>query len=154
MKTRLTENQWQAEGGTGPERRPCASAPTRLGACPTCTRVNLWEQGHLAATLTTQSGASHSGIPILRVQDPTYHDSIDLEPAEFAPCREDDLPETAAELLVHIHARRPLTGEALDCARRFLKQWPDGPQLPEEGGVPARDGSLRLEDRPEYPLAA
>ncbi|MGO8928139.1 MAG: hypothetical protein ACLQU3_14810 [Limisphaerales bacterium] len=88
------------------------------------------------------------------MQDPTYHDSIDLEPAEFAPCREDDLPETAAELLVHIHARRPLTGEALDCARRFLKQWPDGPQLPEEGGVPARDGSLRLEDRPEYPLAA
>ena len=153
MRTRFTESQRKREVG-GEERRTCPGAAGRLGSARTGMHVNIWEQGRLAATLTTRSLASHYGVPVLRVKDPTYHDSIDLGPTEFAPCREDDPPETAAELLVHIHAKRPLTGEALDAARRFLSQWPEGPQLPEPGGVRVPGASRHPEDHSEYPLAA
>jgi hypothetical protein len=129
MKTGLTENKWQAEEGR-PEGRPCSGIPGRQVVARPSIHLNIWEHGHVAATLTTRSLASHAGVPVLRVKDPTYKDSIDLGPADFVPCREDDPPETAAELLVHIHAHRPLKGKALDGARRFLSQWPDGPQLP------------------------
>jgi hypothetical protein len=129
MKTRLGEIQWQSDERR-PEGRPCSGTPGRLAAVRPSIHLNLWDQGHVAATLTTQSFASHSGIPVLRVKDPTYKDSIDLGPADFVPGREDDPPETAAELLVHINAHRPLEGKILEGARRFLSQWPDGPQLP------------------------
>jgi hypothetical protein len=130
MKTRFAEENWQCEAGR-PEWRACARTPARSEAFPTSIHLNILQQGHCFVTLTIRSFASHDGTPELQVTDPLYHDSVDLRPADFAPCREDDPPETAAELLLHIHARRPLTGKALDCARRFLKQWPVGPQLPD-----------------------
>jgi len=153
MKTRFTASQRKLEAGVV-ERRNCLGVAGRFGAVRTGMHVNIWEQGRLAATLTTRSLDSHCGVPVLRVKDPTYHDSVDLGPADFAPCREDDPPETAAELLVHIHANRPLTGAALVGARQFLRQWPAGPQLPEHSGDLAPDGSAHPEDQSERPLAA
>ena len=129
MKTQLDEIQWQSDADR-PVARPCSGTPGRLAAVRPSIHLNLWDQGHVAATLTTRSQASHSGMPVLRVKDPMYKDSVDLGPADFVPCREDDPPETAAELLMHLHAHRPLKGKILDGARQFLSQWPDGPQLP------------------------
>jgi hypothetical protein len=116
--------------------------------------INIWEEGRILVTLTTESSGSHSGIPVLRVKHPAYEDSVDLGPADFVPCGEDEPPGTAAELLVHIHAKRPLTGEALDGARRFLSQWPDGPQLPEPYSALALDASLHPEHRTQRPPMA
>jgi hypothetical protein len=152
MKARFNENTWRSDGGA-PEGRPFSATLARFGAFGTNIHINIWEQGRVLVTLTTQSSASHSGIPVLRVKHPAYEDSLDLGPADFAPCGEDEPPRRAAELLVHIHAKRPLTGGALDGARRFLSQWPDGPQLPEEGGVLVTDRSPHRQHRPECPPA-
>jgi len=153
MKPRFLENKWPAKR-TRPEGRSSSVTPVRLGAFRESHHVNIWAQGRRSVTLATRGYAWFYGVSVLQVRDPAYLDIVDLRPADFAPCQEDDPPETAAELLIHIHAKRPLKGEALACARRFLSQWPNGPQLPEEGGVVRNDGSPRLEGRPQYPLAA
>src|SRR5512135_1227694 len=153
METRFTKDKWRSDGG-GRLGGRCSDTSARRGAFSNGLELNIWHQGCSFVTLTTRSFASHDGIPVLRVTDPTYHDSVDLGPAEFAPCREDEPPETAAELLVHIHAHGPLTGQALEGARRFLGQWPDGPQLPEAGRVPA-PAPLSLESAvPPQPLSS
>ena len=63
----------------------------------------------------------------MRVEHPDI--KADLGPADLAPPAEAEGPGTAAALLLRIHAKRPLKGEALDGARLFLSQWPEGPQL-------------------------
>ena len=89
--------------------------------------TQIWKHGKVRISLTTESSASHHGIPVLRVEHPEI--SADLRPADLAPAAEGEGPSTAAALLVRIHAKRPLKGEALDGARRFLSQWPEGPRL-------------------------
>jgi hypothetical protein len=89
----------------------------------------IWKRGGVTVTLTTESSASHYGIPVLRVDHPACDGSVDLGPADLAPAAEGEAPGTGAALLLTIHANRPLKGEALDGARSFLSQWPDGPQL-------------------------
>jgi hypothetical protein len=153
MKTTLTANQSQSSSGP-PEGGPFPGTLERVAALPKARRVNIWEEGRRRVDLTIQSCALFHAVSRLRVRDPGYLDIVDLGPADYAPCREDDPPETAAELLIRIHAKRPLRGEALDCARQFLSQWPEGPQIPEKGGVLDRDSSSRLEGPAHYPLAA
>lgn len=89
--------------------------------------TQVWKHGKVAVTLTTESCASHYGIPVLRVQHPSG--DVDLGPADLAPAAEDEPAGTAAALLLTIHAHRPLKAETLEAARLFLSQWPDGPQL-------------------------
>lgn len=152
MKSQLFETKRQC-AGSRLEGGPLSGTPGRLGAFRESKHVNIWERGRRSVTLATGSYVQCSGASVLQVRDPAYLDIVDLGPADFAPCLEDDPPETAAELLVQIHAKRPLTGEALDCARRFLSQWPEGPQLPEKGRVLAPNGLPRGKGRPQYPLA-
>ena len=151
MKTRFAWNQGQPEAGE-PQLGRFLDAPARLRPFGKDLHVNIWAQGHIWVTLTTISPASHHGIPVLRVKHPAYEESIDLGPADFAPCREDEPPETAAELLLHIHAKRPLTGEALDGARRFLGQCPEGPQLPDRSASGPAD-SMHSQGRDHSPTA-
>lgn len=92
--------------------------------------------GGVTASLTTDSPASHYGIPALRIEGPGVEQWPDLGPADVLPSK---MP--AAHLVVAcalgqlpggvggtIH---PMSAEVLEAARRFLAQWPEGPQLAE-----------------------
>jgi hypothetical protein len=91
----------------------------------------IWKHGKVTVTLTTESPCSHYGIPSVRIDHPTIGpgDSNDFGPADIAPRTPDEAPGTVAALVCAIHRARPLSGEALDGAKVFLSQWPDGPQL-------------------------
>ncbi|MGD0258964.1 MAG: hypothetical protein ABSD29_03975 [Verrucomicrobiota bacterium] len=87
----------------------------------------IWNVGSLTVLLTTYSPRSRYGIPVLRVRHPKG--DSDLGPTDLLP-KEGQSKSPAAVLLLAIHAAHPLTGKALEGARQFLRQWPDGPQLP------------------------
>ena len=89
--------------------------------------IRIWQHDKATVSLTTDSSDSYYGIPVLRVEHPEMN--ADLGPTDLAPTAEGEGLGTAAALLLRIHAERPLKGEALDAARRFLSHWPEGPQL-------------------------
>ena len=92
-------------------------------------QVNIWKRGRVSVTLTTESTASHYGVPVLRVKHPSGNS--DLGPADICPRLKKETPGTAASLLACIHFTKPLTGDTLKAAQAFLAQWPDGPQIGE-----------------------
>jgi hypothetical protein len=92
------------------------------------------------ATLTTGSSQSSHGILVLRLKGTltggSYAEHVDLEPSDIFM-----FAMTAAEFVVacasgtlptgwggKIH---PMSKETREAARRFLAQWPEGPQLEE-----------------------
>ena len=79
--------------------------------------------GHIA-TLTTQSPASHYGVPALRLEG----DGLDGLP-DFGPA--DTLPSgiTAAELVVRATGDGVWTIGDLEAAQNFCAQCPTGPQV-------------------------
>jgi hypothetical protein len=93
------------------------------------------------AILTTESPASHYGIPVVRVEGRGVEGWPDLGPADMLPTG-----LSVAELVIHLlsHGKPPadfggrvpkaaLRAPVLQAARNFLRQWPEGPQLPETG---------------------
>jgi hypothetical protein len=93
------------------------------------------------AILTTGSSQSSHGIPVLRLKGtltgPGYADHVDLGPSDMFFV----FAMTAAEFVVACARGKlpPGTGgrihkmskETRETARRFLAQWPEGPQLEE-----------------------
>ena len=71
--------------------------------------------------LTTNSPASHYGIPALRIET---DEGPDLGPSEFL--RNGKLAAAVVAAWATKKCRKP---EELEAARRFLRQWPDGPQV-------------------------
>ena len=75
--------------------------------------------------LTTDSSASHYGIPVLRI------DGEDID-GDFGPA---DIIGTAPSIIYAAEAvagwaKQPgRTAEEIKAARSFLRQWPDGPQV-------------------------
>ncbi|MBI4560552.1 MAG: hypothetical protein HY724_00800 [Candidatus Rokubacteria bacterium] len=91
----------------------------------------------VTATLTTESSASHYGIPALRIEGPGVEDWPDFGPADVLgsgltaaaivrACAVGKLPDGIGG---RIHKMDETAREA---AQRFLAQWPDGPQIPAE----------------------
>ena len=85
------------------------------------------------AYLTTSSPVSHYGIPILRIE------AEDID-GDFGPSDIIDGTMTAADIIVGWAKRPGRTNDELIAARKFLGQWPEGPQL--HGGK--RPGSGRV----------
>jgi hypothetical protein len=77
--------------------------------------------GH-TATLTTDSPASHYGISALHLEGVGMDNLPDLGPADVLPSG-----LTAAHLVCAVADR--LSDTARQAARKFLAQWPEGPQL-------------------------
>lgn len=100
--------------------------------------IRIKTTGDVMAYLTTDSPMSHYGIPALRFA-PGFDDpnrSCDYGPADLVThgeAAEAFGPEPAAEFIVRwVNGQRDnLTAEAIDAAKRFLAQWPDGPQIAE-----------------------
>lgn len=88
----------------------------------------IWKHQEITVTLTTWAPGSHYGFPVLRVEGHPAGDA-DLAPASLIPALPGEAWGFAADLLCAIHRKKPLTGEALERARAFLRQWPDGPQI-------------------------
>jgi hypothetical protein len=77
--------------------------------------------------LTTDSPASHYGLPVLRI------DAADVA-GDFGPADllgDVDRPETltAAEIVAGWAMNAERNEEELEAARTFLSQWPEGPQI-------------------------
>lgn len=85
------------------------------------------------AYLTTSSPVSHYGIPILRIE------AEDID-GDFGPSDIIDGTMTAADIIVGWAKRPGRTNDELIAARKFLGQWPEGPQL--HGGK--REGAGRV----------
>ncbi len=82
--------------------------------------------------LTTDSTASSYGIPVPRIK--ADGESGDYGPADALPAGPwaagDDLSPCCGAELVLAWARQPgRTAEEIQAARRFLRQWADGPQI-------------------------
>ena len=92
------------------------------------SNTTIWTHEDIAVMFTTESPASHDGIPVLRIKGHPAGDA-DCGPASFVPHVQGQIPRTAADTVLRIHQVQPLTHEALNAARRFLRQWPEGPQL-------------------------
>jgi len=80
------------------------------------------------ARLTTESPASHYGIPILQITA----DDVD---GDFGPSdiigtvdKPDELL-TAAQIVYAWGTQRDRREEEREAARSFLRQWPEGPQI-------------------------
>ena len=80
------------------------------------------------AKLTNQSPSSRYGVPVLEIT------GVDIEgdfgPADILDYRPGSAPLYAAAIVVawgSQHGRNPTERAA---ARMFLRQWPDGPQIP------------------------
>jgi len=73
------------------------------------------------ATLMTDSPASSYGQPVLRVE------GRDLGPADLMPAG-----EFAADVVRAWALGAGRSAEEREAARRFLRQWPEGPQLSRE----------------------
>jgi len=85
--------------------------------------------------LTTESPASHYGVPVLRVEGKGTEDWPDLGSADLlgsgitagqfvVECASGVLPKDVGG---RIH---PMSEEVREAARRFCAQWPEGPQIP------------------------
>lgn len=81
------------------------------------------------ARLTTESASSSQGNPVL-VFD-AYDIRGDFGPADALPT---DQPITGADLVARWGNELERTEAERSAARRFLSQWPDGPQI---GGATA-----------------
>jgi hypothetical protein len=90
--------------------------------------IEILKHQGISVRLTTLSPVSNYGFPILRVEGHPAGDE-DCGPADTVPHTEDEPGGTAAALVCAIHERDHLTGAALEAARSFLSQWPDGPQI-------------------------
>ena len=77
------------------------------------------------AVLTTASPASHYGIPVLRIE--AYDISGDFGPADIIG--EPPKMFTAAEIIAGWASQNGRTAEELTAARKYLAQWPEGPQI-------------------------
>jgi hypothetical protein len=83
--------------------------------------------GALAAHLTSEHAASSYGLPVLVVNREAFG------PADVVLDPEDPDNVTLAAEVVHAWASQPeRTPEERDAARRYLGQWPEGPQLSAE----------------------
>ena len=92
------------------------------------SNTTIWKHEDITVTFTTESPGSHNGIPVLRIKGHPTGDA-DCGPASLVPHVEGQMPGTAADVVLRIHHFQPLTGETLNAAHRFLRQWPEGPQL-------------------------
>ena len=72
-----------------------------------------------AKELTTDSAMSSYGIPALRVNDDS--------PSDYGSA--DTLPDGRRAAEVVAAFGRPATGDDRDAAAKFLRQWPEGPQI-------------------------
>ncbi len=79
------------------------------------------------AVLTIASSASSYGIPVLRVASKVF--SGDFGPGDRF--LNDEGRRTAGSLVAEWANAEGRTAGELEAARRFLRQWPDGPQVRE-----------------------
>ncbi len=81
--------------------------------------------------LTTDSPASRYGIPVLRITG-NFTMTADFGPADLVGTPEENFtPDPAAEIVYAWAVKPGRKREELKAARLFLRQWPEGPQLPE-----------------------
>jgi hypothetical protein len=91
--------------------------------------TTIWKHQDITVMFTTESACSHDGIPVLRIKGHPAGDA-DCAPESYVPHVKGQVPGTAADIVLRIHQVEPLDYETLSVARRFLQQWPEGPQLP------------------------
>ena len=77
-------------------------------------------------SLTTESPASHYGMPVLRIEAEVV--SGDFGPADLIG--EPPKAFTAAQGVAGWGSQPERTPEEQHAAKAFLGQWPDGPQIP------------------------
>jgi hypothetical protein len=81
------------------------------------------------AILTTASPASHYGIPVLRIDAEDV--SGDFGPSDLLGNLDEPSKMFHAAGMVAGWAGQPgRTPEEIEAARKYLAQWPEGPQLP------------------------
>lgn len=80
------------------------------------------------ARLTTDSPASHYGIPVLRVEAEDV--SGDFGPADLiGDIEKPDKLITAAQVVAGWASKPERTKAEIETAASFLRQWPEGPQI-------------------------
>lgn len=77
------------------------------------------------AVLTIVSPVSHYGIPVLRIEADDING--DFGPSDIISLT--PKPYTAADVVAGWATQDGRTDDELTSARKFLAQWPDGPQL-------------------------
>jgi hypothetical protein len=93
--------------------------------------------GGVKGYLTTESPASHYGIPALRIEGKGCADLPDYGPSDVLPsgvtagafvaeCASGVLPKGFGGTI------HPMTTATREAARKFCAQWPEGPQIPSE----------------------
>lgn len=87
--------------------------------------IEIIVQGERIGWLTTDSPASSYGVPVFRADhDPELYGPTDFGPADKLPL---GLP--AAVIVKDWAVREGRYSEGLAAAVKFLRQWPDGPQI-------------------------
>ena len=93
--------------------------------------------GGVKAYFTTESSASHYGVPALRVEGKGVEDWPDFGPSEVlgsgisagafvVACASGVLPKGFGGTI------HPMCKSTREAARKFCAQWPEGPQIPPE----------------------
>ena len=93
--------------------------------------------GGVKGYLTTESPASHYGVPALRVEGKGVEDWPDMGPADVlgsgitaaqfvVECASGVLPKGIGGTI------HPMDKATRDAARKFCAQWPEGPQIQSE----------------------
>ena len=101
------------------------------------TTIITYPDGTKCAELTTNSPASHYGIPALRIEgDDRKHD---LGPRDIvsqdAATTFGGNEGTAAAVVANWANSRAISQKEREAARLFCAQWPDGPQVQQEGDL-------------------
>jgi hypothetical protein len=84
------------------------------------------------AVLTTASPQSHYGVPVLRIEGAKDipERGIDYGPADLI-AEVKGVPLRGAHIVAGWALGKGRTQAEIQIARQYLRQWPDGPQLPE-----------------------
>lgn len=81
------------------------------------------------AILTTESVASHYGIPVLRIEIEAAGMIEDYGPADLVQLPDWPQAVPAAYIVAGWAMRTDRSADERDAARRYCAQWPDGPQV-------------------------
>ena len=80
------------------------------------------------AILTVYSPRSHYGVPVLRISGAWGVEDGDYGPADLLGTFK-DRQLFSADMVYMWGKNQMITDEAREAARKFLSQWPEGPQL-------------------------
>ena len=89
--------------------------------------ITLFTEPETEFQLTTRSSHSHNGLPVLRIEGDDF--PTDYGPADDVSLLAGLVVLKAGELVAAWANTKGRTPKELEAARKFLSQWPDGPQI-------------------------